>query len=134
MVRGELFDLALADQIDARIPDVAHHDFVVAQHGDAQGGRHAGLAVVLHALVVHRQVGRVEHLRQQLLWRLILFRGLAKGRQRRLDRQAAGNLATVQPADAIGQHDDSAAAALLLQGLGLPEADVILVVIADRSW
>ena len=107
-------------------------DFVVAQHDDGKGRGHAGLAVVLHALVVDRQIGRVEHLREELL-RGLLSLGLAKGLQGRLNRQAAGHFAALHPAHAVGQDRDRAAAAFFLKGFRLPGADEIFVVLAGRA-
>ncbi len=70
--------------------------------------------------VVDREIGGVEHPRQQLVvgGRRI---GLAEDPQRGLDGEAAGDLAIAVAADAVGQQRDRAARVPLLIRLGLPE-------------
>ena len=132
MIGGQLLYLGLADQVDAGIADIAHRNLVVAQHDGGQGGGHAGLAVVLHALVVDGAVCRIEHLGQELR-RSLAGCGLLKGLQGGFHGQPAGHFAFIHAADAVGQRHYGAAVAFLLDGLRLPVADKILVVFSGRA-
>ncbi len=132
MVRGQLLDSGLAHEIDARISHVAHRDLVIAQHGNSQGRGHAGLALILEALVVDRNIGRVKHLRDEML-RGLLSLGLLESLQSSLHGQAACHFAALHSTDTISQDCDRSASALLLERLRLPKADEILVVLAGRT-
>ena len=128
MVGGQPLDLSGADEVGPRIADVGDGDLVVAEDRSQQGRGHAPFLRGLKDLG-----GRgVEHLADQVRGgRLGL--GLPEDGQGGFHRQAAGHVAVVFAADAVGQQGDAAELLAAVEILRLPEEQKILVVVADRA-
>ena len=132
VVGRELRDDSALNQKRAAIADVADIDFIVAEQGDRERGGHLAELVFRHAAVVDGRVGGREHLEERLARQRsrLDFQKPADGR---FHGQAARHFAAPQSADAVGNRRDGAASEILLFVVGLPEADPIFVIRADRA-
>ncbi len=132
MIGGELFHLAIAQAVDARVADMRQRVMPAAQHQQRQRGGHAGHRMMAARLRDHPAVERRQHLVQ---------RGGNPERFRRrivIGQHAAhGHLRGFAPAgiaaDAIRHREQHALGGELLAG-GRGHAEEILVALAQSGF